>query len=92
MKQAGKSQITYSEKRRHQDYLYFMKHSDMFYQEYGKGYLALRDKKVLGHYKTIIGAYKGLAKNYPPGTYLIQECIADREMYRESIQSFFVFD
>ena len=84
--------VTYSEERRYKDYQYFMKHSDAFYAQYGKGFLAIRDKKVLGHFRTIMSAYKSLMKKYPAGTYLIQECFPDKKMYRECIQSFFLFE
>lgn len=84
--------ITYSEERRYKDYRFFMDHCTSFYKEYGKGYIAIRDRRVLGHFRSIISAYKALTKQYPAGTYLIQECIEDKDSYHESIQSVFLFE
>jgi hypothetical protein len=62
-----------------QDYEYFLQNTDQFYKQYGHKYLAIKDQGILGVYSTFNEALKNTLKGEPLGSFLIQECLENRE-------------
>jgi hypothetical protein len=64
-----------------QDYEYFLDNTDRFYKEYGHRFLAIKDQNIIGVYETFNDALENTLQKETPGTFLIQECLENREKY-----------
>jgi hypothetical protein len=49
------------------------------YKEYGPQFLAVKNRGILGAYKTLDEALEATLKTEKPGTFLIQKCFESRE-------------
>ena len=65
---------TYTEQDRLNDFEYFISIYQDLYNKYGKSFIALKNKKILGVFKTVNEAIQALSDKYKLGTYIIQEC------------------
>jgi len=61
-----------------QDYEYFLQNMDKFYEHYGHKFLAIKDQQVLAAYESFDLAIKTTLKTEELGTFLIQECLDDK--------------
>lgn len=55
-----------------------------------KSFIALKNKKILGAFKTVNEAIQALSDKYKLGTYIIQECNGDESGYTASIMTTFI--
>jgi hypothetical protein len=62
-----------------QDYEYFLQNTGQFYKEYGPQYLVIKNKNVIGAYANFDDALGSTMKKESLGTFLIQECLENRE-------------
>lgn len=62
-----------------QDYNYFLDNTAQFYKKYGRRFLAIKNQNVIGVYDTFDEALENTLKKETLGTFLIQECLADRK-------------
>jgi hypothetical protein len=64
---------------RDQDYDYFLQNIENLYKTYGHSFIAVKDRRILGAYDTFNEALENTLKTEEVGTFLIQECFANRE-------------
>lgn len=81
---------TYTEQDRLNDFEYFISIYQDLYKEYGNSFIALKNKKILGAFKTVNEAIQALSDKYKLGTYIIQECNGDESGYTASIMTIFI--
>jgi len=67
------------------DFEYFEKNMSSLYRKYGRKFLAIKNRKVIGVYDTFPTALHETVKTEPPGTFLIQECFRTKA---ESVKHF----
>lgn len=82
--------VEYTDEDRLSDFYYFVKNYQKLYTEYGLSYIALKDKTVLGAFKSPSEAFDTLADKYQVGTYIIQKCTGDESAYHDTINRLFV--
>lgn len=73
MKNAAKAK-DYTDLDRKNDFHYFADHYKELFGKYGKGFVAIRNKEVLGASKAIEELLERLRPEYEPGSYSLQEC------------------
>ena len=81
---------TYTEQDRLNDFKYFVSIYQDLYNKYGKSFIALKNKKMLGAFKTVNETIQALSDKYKLGTYIIQECNGDESGYTASIMTTFI--
>lgn len=69
------------------DFQWFMDNYDDIFKKYGESYVAIRDKEVLGTYKSYAEGVKETMKKYPLGSFIVQFCNGDESGYTEYIAS-----
>lgn len=78
----------YTDKNRQRDFDYYVKNLSRLYKQYGRCYLVIRNKTILGSYRTIESALKATQKEYPLGSFIVQKCGPDESAYSVRIMSF----
>ncbi len=78
---------SYGETERKKDFEYFIEHYQELYEKYGHKFIAIKNKTVLGVYNSEIAAMDDISKQYPLGTFIIQECNGDESGYTNYISS-----
>ena len=68
---------SYGETERKKDFEYFIEHYQELYEKYGHKFIAIKNNTVLGVYNSEIAAMDDISKQYPLGTFIIQECNGD---------------
>ncbi len=76
---------SYTDKERDIDFDFFLSNYDELFQKYGKCFLAIRDRQILGSYLTVREAIDDLAPEYPLGSYILQECDGTENAYTTRI-------
>ena len=57
------------------DFKWFRDNIEKLFNDYGYSYLAIKNKRVLGSYNTLIEGYNDMVKkNEKVGTFIIQKC------------------
>ncbi|MCD8082401.1 MAG: hypothetical protein LUE86_02460 [Clostridiales bacterium] len=79
----GISVKEYGNKERVEDFNYFLAHYDEFFKQYGEAFIAIKEKKVLGVYDSIGTAVGETTKQYPRGTFIVQECNGTESAYTD---------
>jgi hypothetical protein len=77
----------YTEKERREDFNYFIKHYQELYNKYGHKFIAIKNSKILGVFDTEIEAITDVSKEYPLGTFIVQECNGNESGYTNYISS-----
>ncbi len=77
----------YTEKERREDFNYFIKHYQELYNKYGHKFIAIKNSKILGVFDTEIEAITDVSKEYPLGTFIVQECNGHESGYTNYISS-----
>jgi hypothetical protein len=62
-----------------QDFDYFLQNIDRLYQTYGHKFVAIKNKTVRGVYDTFDDALENTLETEDLGTFLIQECLENKE-------------
>ena len=70
-----------------EDFAWFREHYTEFQDKYGKSFIAIKDKKILGVYDSYGVGVRETAKTEPLGTFIVQECSPDSVAYQCSISS-----
>ncbi len=63
------------------DFLWFEKHYPEFQKRYGNVFLAIKNKQILGVYKTYSEGVHAASQTEELGTFIIQECSTTRKAY-----------
>ena len=75
----------YTEEDRLNDFRFFVKNYQKFFEQYGHCYIAIKYKEILGIYDSAIKGIYDLLDKYPLGTYIIQHCNGDKSGYTTRI-------
>jgi hypothetical protein len=62
-----------------QDFDYFLQNMERLYQTHGYKFVAIKNQNILGFYDTFDEALENTIKTEEPGTFLIQECLENKE-------------
>jgi len=62
-----------------QDFDYFLQNMEGLYQTHGHKFVAIKNQTILGIYDTFNDALESTLKTEELGTFLIQECLENRE-------------
>ena len=69
------------------DFNWFVEHCSALYEEYGRAYLAIKNKTVLGSYPTYAEGVRETLKAEEIGTFIVQLCGKDESAYTNYISS-----
>lgn len=78
----------YGIKEQNADFDYYVSNLPKLYKLYGDCYLAIRNKEVLGTYRTYGEAISLLMPKYDIGDYIVQKCGNSPEAYTSRIIGF----
>ena len=70
-----------------EDYRWFLDHYNDIYKKYGKIYVVVRQKEIIGTYNTYAEAVKETSKAVPLGEFIVQYCNGDSTAYTGYIAS-----
>lgn len=60
------------------DFKWFLENYELLFEKYGSSFLAIKDKNVLGVFKTYAEGVKQIMKKEKIGTFIVQQCLADK--------------
>ena len=66
---------------------YFKTHQEELVKQYEGKFLVIKDQKVEGIYDTEIEAYNNAQKKFELGTFIIQQCLAGKDIYTQTFHS-----
>lgn len=69
------------------DFEWFLKRYEDLFKEYGNAYLAIKNEKVLGSYKSYGEAVEETKKTEELGTFIVQHCNGREDGYTNYIAS-----
>ena len=69
------------------DYQWFLSNCNELFKQFGSTYLAIKNKTVLGNYKTYAEGVLATSKQEEIGTFIIQKCGIDESAYTNYISS-----
>ena len=69
------------------DFEWFKENMPSLYEMYGHCFLAIKDKRVIGAYGKYADAVRETAKTEPMGSFIVQECGEDENVYTNFISS-----
>ena len=76
--------------RQKSDFKWFKGEMSDLYREYGRCYVAIRDKEVLGVYPTFGDGVEATSAAFEPGTFIVQEVGPDASAYTSEFASMWV--
>lgn len=74
-----------------EDFAWFKEHYAEFQDKYGRAFIVIKDKKVLGVYETYAEGVRNTARSEELGTFIVQECNPQYEAYNCYIFSSWFF-
>jgi hypothetical protein len=77
----------YGDIERRKDFDFFIKSYQELYSQYGHKFIAIKNQKILGSYDTELEAITNTEKQYPLGSFIVQECNGDESGYTNYISS-----
>jgi hypothetical protein len=77
----------YGDFERRKDFDFFLNNYNELYNKYGHKFIAVKNQNVLGSYDTEIEAINDIEKQYPLGSFIVQECNGDESGYTNYISS-----
>ena len=75
----------YTEQDRENDFKFFVDNFDALFDEYGRCYLAIKDREILGTFSSAADAVDRLSAEHELGTYIVQKCFGDKRSYTATI-------
>ena len=69
------------------DYNWFLENYSDLFKEYGKTYLAIKSKKVIGAYSSYAEGVRKTMQKEKIGTFIIQKCNGNESAYTNYISS-----
>lgn len=70
-----------------EDFAWFKEHYPEFQKKYGNAFIVIKNKKVLGTYKSYAEGVRETEKTEDLGTFIVQECNPKCEAYHCYISS-----
>ena len=77
--------MEYTDKDRRKDFDWFIENYQNLFDVYGYSYIAIRNKTILGSYKTVREALNTIS--LPAGAYIVQLCNGDESGYTNYVAS-----
>lgn len=77
----------YNDENRKEDFNFFLQQYDELYKKYGKCFVAIKNKKILGIFHSEEEAIDITSSEYELGEFIIQECNGDESGYTNYITS-----
>lgn len=77
----------YGEKQRLEDFDFFLEHYNELFEKYGRKFVVIKNKNILGVYDTEVDAINATSKTYPIGSFIVQECNGDESGYTNYVSS-----
>lgn len=77
----------YGDLERYADFDFFLDNYNNFYKEYGHKFIAIKNKKILGIFDSEIEAIHKISRDYPIGSFIVQECNGNESGYTNYISS-----
>lgn len=74
----------------HSDYEWFLDNYDDLFKTYGDSYLAIKNKQVIGKYKSFAEGVRETQKSEPLGSFIVQFCNGNKTGFTNRITSIFV--
>lgn len=71
-----------------QDFEWFNKNKAALVKQYGNCFIAIKNKNILGTYKTFAEAVHQTEKNHMVGTFIVQECTLNPDGNTNTVVSF----
>ncbi len=71
------------------DFKWFIDHYDEIEKKYGDSFVAIKNKKILGSYKSYAEGVRETEKTEELGTFIVQECSRDHLAYQCSVATMF---
>ena len=69
------------------DFHWFVENYDALFKQYGKSFLVIKDRAVVGSFKNLKDGVKDAFSKYKPKTFIIQECDGTPDAYTGYIAS-----
>lgn len=69
------------------DFEWFISNYDDLFRKYGRTYLSIKDKKVLGQYNSYADGVRTTARSEELGTFIVQLCDGTKTAYTNFIAS-----
>ena len=69
------------------DFKWFLDNYKNLFEQYGISYLAIKNQKVIGSFKSFAEGVEKTLKNEPIGTFIIQKCDGTEAAYTNYISS-----
>ena len=79
--------MNYTDTDRKNDFHWFLENYNSLYKQYRHKFIAIQNKTILGIYDDKLEALDKTSKNYPLGTFCVQECTGDESGYTEYVSS-----
>jgi hypothetical protein len=70
-----------------QELSYYIENQEEFLEKYKGKFLVIKEKTIIGVYKSEIEAYTETVKQHDLGTFLIQECQPGNENYTQTFRT-----
>lgn len=74
-----------------EDFQWFLTNFKELFEKYGDSFVAIKEKKVIGVYKTYAEGVRGTQKKEKLGTFIVQKCGRDESAYTNYIMSMNLF-
>lgn len=75
-----------------QEFKYFRDHQADLVAKYNGKFLVIKGEAIVGAYDSRGEAYQAATKEFPIGTFLIQQCLPGEESYTQTFHSRAVFN
>ena len=69
------------------DFKWFLDNYKNLFEQYGISYLAIKNQKVIGSFKSFVEGVEQTSKREPIGTFIIQKCDGTEAAYTNYISS-----
>ncbi len=77
----------YNDLQRKQDFEFFLNQYDDIFKKYGKCYVSIRNKKIIGVFKTEKEALDISSSEFGFGNFIVQQCNGDETGYTNYVTS-----
>lgn len=63
------------------DFQWFKENYQSLFERYGDSFLAIKNKRILGSYRSMIEGFNATKETEKPGTFIVQHCNGDESGY-----------
>jgi hypothetical protein len=70
-----------------ENFSYFMENRDKIVSGHIGESVLIYDEAIIGYFPSDVSAYQEAIKQFAPGSFLIQKCLAEKESYTQTFHS-----